>query len=129
VTERRSGGGTFNIGSQQAGAIYQSAGDQVIHHGEGTLNVGVLNAVSDLRSAVAAADLPPADRARADESLEAVDEELKREEPDKGRIARALEWVAGALNRAGALASSAQALRALGTWLGPAGLTLLQMLA
>lgn len=123
------GGGTFNIGSQQAGAIYQSGGDQIIHHGGGTLNADVINAVADLRSAVAAAPLPPEDRLGAEQSLAAVDEELKKEEPDKGRIARALEGVADKLKRAGALAGAARSLHFVGTWLGPAGATLLAMLA
>ncbi|HEX2126947.1 MAG TPA: DUF5955 family protein [Thermoleophilaceae bacterium] len=122
------GGGTFNIGSQQAGAIYQAGGDQVIHHGGGTLNAEVIHAVSDLHSAVAAAPLSPEDRAGAERSLAVVDEELKKEEPDKGRIAGALEWVAGKLEGAGALAGAAEALKTVGTWLGPAGATLLGIL-
>jgi hypothetical protein len=128
VTEQSGGGGTFNIGSQQAGAIYQSAGDQVIHHGEGTLHVGVLNAVADLRSAVEAANLAPADRETAARSLDAVEEELKKEEPDKGRIAGALEWVTGALTTAGALATAIQPLTGLAGWLGAAGVGLVKML-
>lgn len=122
------GGGTFNIGSQQAGAIYQSAGDQVVHHGGGTLNAEVINAVADLRSAVAAADLSPEDRAGAERSLAVVDDELKKEEPDKGRIASALEWVAEKLKGAGALAAATVALRTVGAWLGPAGAALVAML-
>jgi hypothetical protein len=128
VTEPSGGGGTFNIGSQQAGAIFQSAGDQVVHHGHGTLHAGVINAVADLRSAVHAANLPAADRERAAASLDAVEEELKREEPDKGRIAAALEWVTGALTTAGALATAIQPLTGLAGWLGAAGVTLAKML-
>ena len=127
--QRRTGGGTFNIGSQQAGAIYQAAGDQVVHHGEGTLTAGVLNAVSDLRNAVAAADLPPAEREVADKSLDVVDEELQRPEPDKIRVAGALERMAGGLLRAGRLARATESLRAVAGWLGPAGLGLLKLLA
>jgi hypothetical protein len=128
VTERSGGGGTFNIGSQQAGAIYQSAGDQVIHHGGGTLNAGVLNAVADLRSAVEAANLSAADRETAARSLDAVEEELKKEEPDKGRIAAALEWVTSALTTAGALVTAVQPLTGLAGWLGAAGVGLAKML-
>jgi hypothetical protein len=78
----------FTIGSQQAGAIYQAGGDQIIQHGEGTLSAGVLEAVSEVRSALVAASsaLCPADRQRADDSLEAVEVELR--EPEAGWNAR-----------------------------------------
>lgn len=128
MTGGSGGGGTFNIGSQQAGAIYQAAGDQVIHHGEGTLHVGALNAVADLRSAVEAANLSAADRETAARSLDVVEEELKREEPDKGRIAGALEWITGTLTAAGALVTAVQPLAGLAGWLGAAGVGLVKML-
>ena len=125
-----SGGATFNIGSQQAGAIYQSGGDQIIQHGEGTLSAGVLGAVSEVRSALASAApaLSLTDRERAGESLDAVEAELREPEPNKARVATGLAHVAKALKQAGGLATSAEALHQLAAWLGPAGLAVLQVL-
>ena len=130
MTNPSGGGSAFSIGSQQAGAIYQSAGDQIIQHGEGTLSAGVLGAVSEVRSALTAAAhaLPPADRERAETSLDAVEAELHRPEPNKALVARALTQVASALRQAGTLATSAEALHQLAAWLGPAGLAVLQAL-
>lgn len=121
--------GVFNIGSQQAGAIYQSAGDQVIHHGGGTQTIGLLSAVSDLRSAVASAQLSDADRVNADRSLDTIEAELKLPEPNRKGIGAALERVAGLLARAGGLSRAADSLHSLAQWLGPAGLAVLGILA
>lgn len=120
----------FTIGSQQAGAIYQAGGDQIIQHGEGTLSAGVLEAVSEVRSALVAASsaLCPADRQRADHSLEAVEVELREPEPDTTRVANGIAQIAKILKQAGTLAMSANALHTLAAWLGPAGLAVLQVL-
>ncbi|HLM86884.1 MAG TPA: hypothetical protein VK272_11920 [Solirubrobacteraceae bacterium] len=130
MTDQSGGGSAFSIGSQQAGAIYQSAGDQIIQQGGGTLSAGVLGAVSEVRSALAAAApaLSPADRERAEESLDAVEAELQRSEPDKTRVANGLAQVAKTLKQAGELATSAEALHQLAAWLGSAGATVLQAL-
>lgn len=119
----QSGGPVFNIGSQHAGAIYQSAGDQIVHHGGGTLSAGVLSAVSEVRSALTASapTLSEVDRAHAEDALGAVEDELREPEPDRARVAGRLAQVASALNRAGTLAASADALYELAGWLGPAG--------
>ncbi len=130
MTDPGGGGGVFNIGSQQAGAIYQSGRDQIVQHGEGTLSACVLGAVSEVRSALAAAApvLCADDRERANGSIDAVEAELRGPEPDKARIASGLAQVARTLKRAGTLASSAEALHQLAAWLGPAGLAVLQAL-
>jgi Family of unknown function (DUF5955) len=123
-------GPAFSIGSQQAGAIFQSAGDQVIHHGEGTLSAGVLTAMSEIRSALAAVGpaLSPGDREQAEDSLDAIEAEMHGPEPNKARIASRLAQVANTLKQAGTLASSAEALRQIAAWLGPAGLAVLHLL-
>ena len=123
------GGGTFNIGSQQAGAIYQAGRDQVIHDTSGSLSIGVLNAMSDLRVALATAEIPASQRPAAEAALDEVETELKQPAPDKQRVAHQLEAVAGVLSRAGALAGAVDSLRKLAGWLGPAGLTLVKLLA
>jgi hypothetical protein len=127
----QSGGSVFSIGSQQAGAIYQSGRDQIVQHGEGALSGDVLCAVSQVRSALAdaAQALSPADRERTDASLDAVEAELQTPEPNKERVANGLAHVANTLKQAGKLATSAEALHQIATWLGPAGLAVLQALS
>jgi hypothetical protein len=125
----REGGATFNIGKQQAGAIYQAGRDQVIHHGGGTLSVGLQSAVSDIRAAIASADLAEADRRSADEALGDVEAQLQSAEPNKHRIAGRLEGLAHILSRAGALAGAMNGMHTLASWLGPVGVSLLQLLA
>lgn len=123
-------GAGFNIGSQQAGAIYQSMGDQVIHHGGGQLNINALHAVAELRQAVAhaAPALAPGDHREADQLVVGVEAEMRRAEPDKQRIARALGRVARILDSVGALATSIGTFHQLATWLGAAGAGLIAIL-
>ncbi len=121
-------GGTFNIASQQAGAIFQAAGDQTIHHGEGTMTVDVLGAVSDLRGAVEASDLRRGDRRDALRALDEVEAELRRPSPEKERVAGKLHRTAALLKEAGGLAGAANALQQLARWLGPVGVGLLGVL-
>jgi hypothetical protein len=126
----RGGGAAFNIGSQQAGAIYQSAGDQFIYDGGGQLSAGVLTALSDLRAVLASASaaMQPSDAAEAQALLATVEHEAKQPGPDKQRIGAALTGIARNLKRAGRLAEAATALHQLAVWLGPAGAALLALL-
>jgi hypothetical protein len=133
VSDReRPAGGVFNIGSQQAGAIFQAAGDQVVHHGEGTLGSSALRLVADLRSALAARPLSNGTAAEVERELALVEAELERPTPDTGAVADRLERLTGVLGRAGALATAAEGLttplRHLAAWLGPAGAGLLHLL-
>ena len=106
--------------------------DQTIHDGGGTLAIGVLEAVSDLRAAVATAPLPAAQRRHADHALDAVEDELDRPEPNPRRVADRLERLVEVLEEAGALAGAAERvngpLRRLAGWLGAAGAGVLVML-
>lgn len=127
------GGGVFNIGSQQAGAIYQATGDQTIRHAGGTLTTGPLSAVADLRSALREA-LPSQLASReAEQALDEIEGELERDQPDKGRIGSHVERLIGVLSQAGALVSAGESLlpplRTLAVWLGAAGLGALRLLA
>lgn len=128
-----SGGGVaFNIGSQQAGAIYQAAGNQTIEHGDGTLTVAALGAVSDVRGALDSAGVSGPARREAEEALETVETELEGGAPDKGRIAAGVERAVGILDRAGVLAqageSLASPLRSLASFAGVAGVAALRLL-
>jgi hypothetical protein len=126
-------GGVFNIGSQQAGAIYQAAGSQTIRHAGGTLTTGPVGAVADLRCAIKAAMLPhPAERDAA-QALDDVEVELTRAAPDKRRIGSYLDRLVAVLGQAGALVTAGESLlpplRTLASWLGTAGLGTLQQLS
>lgn len=127
------GGGTFNIGSQQAGAIYQAGGDQNIWHAGGTLTMGPLAAVADLRSALDTTSLPQPVQRDAERALSAVETELRGATPDKRRIASYLERLTGNLHQAGALVTAGESLlaplRTLASWLGPAGLAALRLVS
>ena len=123
------GEAVFNIGTQNAGAVYMVGGDQYIEHAEGVLSIEA-RALSELRAAVAAAapSLSDRDRKRVEESIDVVDTELRRPQPDRARVAERLARVAKILKQAGELATSAAALHQLAGWLGPAGVSLLQAL-
>jgi hypothetical protein len=122
-------GSAFNIGSQQAGVIYNSAGDQVVYGGGGQLTLNVFNAVSDLRASVASAApaLSVEQRREAGELLDDVDAEVHRAGPDKGRLAGVLARLVRLLNAAGVAAGSIGALHQLVAWLGPAAASIISL--
>jgi hypothetical protein len=126
-------GGVFNIGSQQAGAIYQAAGDQTIGHAGGTLAMGPWGAVADLRSALETATLSGPAQSDAERTLKDVEAELQRDTPDKRRIGSHVERLVAVLGQAGALMTAGESLlaplRTLAAWLGPAGLAALRLLS
>ena len=123
----------FNIGSQQAGAIYQAAGDQTIEHGGGTLALGALRAVGDLRTALESTQMPDAAKQEATHALQDVEAQLGAPAPDEGEIADGLERIIGTLGQAGALASAGEALvsplRTIASFAGAAGAAALRLLA
>ena len=123
---------TFNIGSQQAGAIYQAGGDQTIHRGGGTLSIEALDAAADLRTALAGTDLPAPARQEAEQALETVETELHAPVPDKSAVAGGVERITRALGQAGALASAGEALasplRSIASFAGVAGAAALRLL-
>lgn len=119
---------TFNIGSQQAGQINNTGGDQTIYGGQhATISspADALVALQVLRAAVDVAELPRAKKRSAKQHVEEIAEELRRPEPDKRGIAGRLADVTKILLAAGAFVSGgtslAQAVSSLATWLGALG--------
>lgn len=127
-----SGGGVFNINSQQAGTINNVAGDQTIGRMESSLHAAPLGDLAALRAALAELAMPDAARQAATQALDAAEEELRQPEPDKQRVAGRLEEVAGVLGRLGLLVGAvdrlAGPLQHLAGWLGPAGHALAALL-
>jgi hypothetical protein len=127
------GGAAFNIGSQQAGAIYQAAGDQTIQQAGGTLTVGALRAAGDLRTALESTAMPDAVKREVEQDLEAVEAELGASPPDKDRIGGRVERMIGVLSQAGALAGAGESLvsplRSIASFAGAAGVAALRLLA
>lgn len=125
-------GGVFNIGSQQAGAIYNAGRDQTIHGGGGTLATEAVNAIADLRAALESLPLTVADRREADEALSDASAEAVSAEPNKGKVAARVERALDIVERAGDLAGAGAKLAApvatLAGWLGPAGAALLKLI-
>jgi hypothetical protein len=127
-----SGGGVFNINSQQAGTINNVAGDQRIGRLDSTFHAGPLGDLAALRAALGELSLPEGARTAATQALDAAEEELRQPEPDKHRVASRLEEVASVLGPLGMLVSAADRLAAplvhLAGWLGPAGHALAALL-
>ena len=123
---------TFNIGSQQAGAIYQAGGNQTIHHGGGTLHVEARDAAAELQTALATTPIPETSRQEAQQVLEAVETELQAPAPDKGAVAAGVERIIDVLGQAGALASAGESLaaplRSIASFAGAAGAAALRLL-
>jgi hypothetical protein len=130
MTSKSSAGPIFSIGTQNAGAIYQAAGDQFINHTHETTTNTPLDLLSELRATVtaAASGLSAADQRQATEALDTVENELQGTNVDKPRTAHNLARVANILKQAGHLAGSVQALHQLAAWLEPAGAGLMQLL-
>jgi hypothetical protein len=127
-----SGGGVFNINSQQASTINNVAGDQTIGRLDSTMHAGPLGDLAAVRAALAELSLPERTRRAATRALDAAEKELQRPDPDKHRVADRLEEVAGVLGPLGVLVSAADRLAAplqqLVGWLGPAGQALAAVL-
>lgn len=127
-----SSGNVFNIGSQQGGTINNVAGDQTIGQLNASFQVGTLQAVADLRGALAETTLPDPARQAVDQVLDDVEDELHQRTPDKHRVAGRLEEAARVLGGCGALVAAADRLAGplqhLAGWLGPAGHALAALL-
>lgn len=126
---------TFNIGSQTGGIINNVAGDQRITGGQqGTVVTtdAALRAVQALRDGLAATALDRPTGAKARERVEEIDSELRAPQPDRPRVASALERLTRLLAGAGALATAGVGLIAplqtLAGWLGTLGEPILGLL-
>jgi hypothetical protein len=127
---------TFNIGSQNANAINNVAGDMTINGGqrlEVTSAADALAIVRQLSAAIGNAQLPASGAKTAGDDLREVEQQLARPTPDRATIADRLTSVTRVLGSAGALVHAGAALgtgiAALATWLGPLGAPILHLLS
>lgn len=129
---------TFNIHNQQAGVINNVGRDQHISGGQrGQVSVGqARDAVQDLRDGLAATALAQAPAAEAGALVDELEADLAEPEPDRFRVAGALERLTRLLTATGSLVTAGAVLvgplQTLATWLGTLGqpvLGLLPMLA
>jgi hypothetical protein len=128
TADEQGGGAVFNIGNQQAGQIYNAGRDQTIEGNVGTFSAEAVHAIADLRSALDAVPLTAADRAEAERALDEAHEQAARPEPDKGKVASAVERAVELERGAGEVAAElAGPIKTLATWLGPAGAALLKL--
>jgi hypothetical protein len=102
---------TFNIGSQNAGAIQNVGGDMVVQDGiHGTANVHVIelrDRLAQLREEIDRLGLPADSHAAAGEALAEAEAETAAPAPRSKRIADSLRRVTDTLTDAGALTSAA----------------------
>ena len=126
----------FNIGNQSGGIVNNVAGNQYNTGGQQGNAVGVQSvrqAVDQLRTAAEGVAPDRHTAAYVREHLDAIDAELTQNEPDRSKVGRSLDNVAGLLLSAGAVATAGQALVApvqtIATWVGSWGPQVAQLLA
>ena len=124
------------------GTQYAAGRDQYVAHGDQYVagrdqviagpNPELRAEVASLREALAELRLTAAERAAAEQELDAVDEALSDEEPDRSVVGSHLSRLTQGLKDAGALASAGESvLRSLGTiarWAGPVAAGVLALL-
>jgi hypothetical protein len=127
---------TFNIRDQRATTIQNVGGDMVVEGNlisAGSIVVELRGELSRLAAEVGRLELPADRREAVQEELAGAETELGAEAPDASGIAGRLEKATAVLRDAGALVGGGTAvvesLQRLGTLLGPAGHTLLALLA
>jgi hypothetical protein len=126
---------TFNIGTQQAAALNNVAGNQYINGGQHAA-VGapaeVLAALRNVRAGLGELHLNRADHARVTADLADLDAQLATGAATKSDAADRLSRLADAAHRAGVLVTAASglgdAILTLGRWLGPLGAGLLRLI-
>jgi hypothetical protein len=127
---------TFNIHNQQANVINQAAGNQWVNGGQ-HVTVTTLDAaraaVVPLRQAVEAVPLTPADAASVHARLDELEAELRKDRPDPPVVENRLRRLTSLLKSASTLATAGATLldplRAIAGWLGPLGMSTLQLLS
>ena len=109
---------------------YVAGRDQVVVHGEASREV--LAELAGLREALAGLRLTAAERAAAERDLEAVEQAVRRPEPDTAAASRHLQSFTAALKDAGALAAAgvavAEPIAKIAHWLGPLAAGVLALL-
>jgi hypothetical protein len=126
---------TFNIGSQTGGVINNVGRDQQITGGQQGIVVPTEAARQAVRDLIAGLNASPLDATTAQQArnnAEEIGAELGKDEPDRPRVANALERLTRLLTSAGSLATAGAALvgplQTLASWLGELGGPVLQML-
>ena len=121
-------GSAFNIHRQQAGAIYNASGTQVVYGG-GQLTASFADAMSQLRAAVASAApaLSDGQQCEAARLLDDATEQLSRRDPSKRCVAESLDRLAQMLHVAGAAVGSIEAFHRLVEWLGPVAASIISL--
>jgi hypothetical protein len=127
---------TFHIGNQTAGVVNNVAGDQRIAGGQHGVLVSpgeVRQALQDLRGAMPSVAFgDEATAAEASAYVETIDAEVQAPQPDRSRVARALEPLTRLLVAAGSLATAGATLigplHTLASWLGNLGEPILALL-
>lgn len=126
---------TFNIGNQSGGQINNVAGDQYISGGQHAIVISTADArdaAEALSRALSRTALTRRQAAAADTAAVEIEAGMQAEQPDRHRVAAALERLTRLLSAAGALATAGTALldpiRALAGWLGAMGSSVLHLL-
>ena len=113
------------------GTINQ-AGRDIIAPGAASSPVEALAAVAQIRAALNGVELPPEADQAARQELDAVEQELRKPEPDRDQVAGGLERATETLKTAGALAAAGAALvgpiGAVAGFLGPVGAAVLKLI-
>jgi hypothetical protein len=108
---------------------YVAGRDQVVVHGEAGQ---VLAELAGLREALAGLRLTEAERADAERDLQAMEEAVRRPEPDAGAAGRHLQSFTAGLKEAGALAAAGvtvvESIARIAHWLGPVAAGVLALL-
>lgn len=119
---------TFTIGSQQGNQINNVAGNQYLHggqHGAVVTTDDARTLATDLRRALPHAALGRKDARAALTAIDEIDAGLAGRQPDRPRVAAAVERLTRLLSAAGALAGAGAALAGplggLAAWLGGLG--------
>jgi hypothetical protein len=127
---------TFHIGNQTGGVINNVAGDQRVsggQHGTVVSTEAALRAVQQLRNGLGPAKLDASTAAEARERVDEIDSRIREAQPDRPRIAAALERLTRLLVAAGSLAAAGAGLlgplQTLAGWLGTLGEPVLRLLA
>jgi hypothetical protein len=125
---------TFNIGSQTGGVINNVGRDQHITGGQQGIvtTEAARQAVRDLMAGLSASALDEKTAQQARSHTDEIDAELGKGEPDRPRVANAVERLTRLLTSAGSLVTAGAALvgplQTLAGWLGELGTPVLQML-
>ena len=108
---------------------YVAGRDQVVVHGQSS---EVLAELAGLREALAGLRLTEAERSAADRDLEALEQAVRRPDPDTTAASRHLQSFTSTLKDAGALATAgatlAESIARIAHWLGPLGAGVLALL-